>query len=104
MKHSRTIRPLAAVAALCLSLFAAQLAIAQQNEQGRGERRGPPQEAFAACADLSEESQCSFQGKRGEALSGTCIVPPRGEASLVCAPADRQQGQGGDFQPRNTES
>lgn len=103
MNQSRP-NPTLTAAALCIVLSTSHLALAQQSDQGRGERRGPPQQAFTACAELSAESQCSFQGKRGETLSGTCIVPPQGEESLVCAPADHQQRHRGGAQSRNTES
>lgn len=51
----------------------------------RGEHRGPPPEALAACSSLSAGASCSvtFDGK---ALSGTCVAGPNGEA-LACLPA-----------------
>ncbi|NNF16936.1 MAG: hypothetical protein HKN70_09325 [Gammaproteobacteria bacterium] len=71
--------------ALALSFcIAVPLATANSQERGKG-RGGPPQEAFAVCADKVEGDACSFSGRRGDA-AGTCIVPPRGNESLVCAP------------------
>jgi len=54
-------------------------------------RKGPPAEAFEACASLSVDDACSFSTPRGDA-SGQCVSPPRGdEAQLVCMP----EGMGG---------
>ena len=69
------------------------------NGQGRGQgkaRRGnrqPRQEAFDACVNQSEGDACSFENRRGETMTGTCITPPRGEESLVCLP-DNFKGKG----------
>ena len=71
----------------CLSI---PLANAEPGERD-GRRGGPPQEAFDACVGLVEGDACSFSGDRGDA-EGSCIVPPRGEETLVCAPADRRPG------------
>ena len=65
-----------------------------EREGGRG---GPPQEAFDACVDKVEGDACSFSGRRGD-VEGSCIVPPRGEESLVCAPA------GGPPEPRHPDA
>jgi hypothetical protein len=54
-------------------------------DQQSGERRGPPPEAIAACADHTEGVSCSFTGHRGE-ITGSCFVPPKDEEELVCAP------------------
>lgn len=43
----------------------------------RGERRGPPPEAFEACADLAEAAVCEVQTRRGDLLPGQCRVPRR---------------------------
>lgn len=64
----------------------------------RDGRRGPPQEAFDACVEKVEGDACGFSGRRGD-VEGSCIVPPRGEESLVCAPADRHH----KFAPRGDE-
>ena len=75
-------------------ILAASLSIpaAYAEPGGRdGRRGGPPQEAFDACVDKVEGDACSLTGDRGDA-EGSCIVPPRGEETLVCAPADRGPG------------
>ena len=57
-----------------------------QRGGGSGPRRGPPQEAFAACDGKSEGDSCSVETPRGT-LEGTCGRPPRGEDErLVCMP------------------
>ena len=60
---------------------------AQAQSGERGGRRGPPPEALEACTDKVEGDACSFSGPRGD-VEGSCIVPPRGEESLICGPAD----------------
>lgn len=66
------------------------LAIAEPGGRD-GRRGGPPQEAFDACVGMVEGDACSFTGDRGDA-EGSCIVPPRGEETLVCAPSDGGPG------------
>ncbi len=76
---------------LCTLLSAA--AAAEPEE--RPERRGPPPEAMEACGDLAEGDSCSFTGRRGESLTGSCFAPPRDEAVLACRPDNAP--------PRNSE-
>lgn len=54
-------------------------------DQQSGKRRGPPPEAFAACADQAEGAACSFSGRRGD-VTGSCIIPRHEQGELVCAP------------------
>ena len=63
---------------------------------GRGERRGPPPEAYEACAELAAGDSCEVTGRRGETLRGYCIVPSEEEGTLVCAP---EGGPGGEREP-----
>jgi len=53
---------------------------------GMNDRRGPPPEALSACEGSSDGNSCSFTGRNGEALSGTCHT--HGE-QLACAPSGR---------------
>ncbi len=47
--------------------------------QGSGQqRKGPPPEAIQACQGKSANAACSFTGRNGETLSGTCFAPPAG--------------------------
>ncbi len=56
--------------------------------QGRGPQGGkPPQEAFDACQDSSSGDACEVLTRRGDKLTGQCLVPPRGEEEvLLCVP------------------
>ena len=53
------------------------------SREGR-DRRGPPPEAFEACASASEGSSCSFSGRRGEAVQGVCEIVR--DEQLACVP------------------
>lgn len=56
------------------------------NAQEKGQRRGPPPpEAIEACTSQVEAAACSFTGQRGD-ITGTCMVSPRGQDQLICAP------------------
>ncbi|MEO8383846.1 MAG: hypothetical protein ABI583_01280 [Betaproteobacteria bacterium] len=47
--------------------------------QGNGERpHGPPPEAVAACKGLASAATCSFVGRQGENMTGTCFKPSAG--------------------------
>ena len=70
---------------------------AETGRGGQGGQGGPPQEAIQACASLTEGTACSFTGRQGETMTGSCITPPRGEASLICAP------EGGNARPPRPE-
>jgi len=53
--------------------------------QPPGGRGGPPPEAIEACSNLSEGDTCTFEGRRGDSLTGVCFAPPR-EEELACKP------------------
>lgn len=53
---------------------------------GMNDRRGPPPEALSACEGSNEGNSCSFTGRNGEALSGSCRS--HGD-QLACAPSGR---------------
>ncbi|MEQ9462653.1 MAG: hypothetical protein RJQ10_03245 [Haliea sp.] len=77
----------------------AQVACAQPGG-GQGARRGPPPEAYEACADLAAGDSCTMTGRRGDTLEGSCIVPSEDESSVVCAPEggpgdERDSGRSG---------
>lgn len=83
-------------------IFAAYLSSTVANAepgQQSGARRGPPPQAFDACADQPEGADCRFTGHRGD-VTGSCIVPRQeGHAEeLVCAP------EGGPPRDREPES
>lgn len=73
-----------AAAAFILTLSVSALSCAQPG--GRGRPQGPPPEATEACKSLSVGDACSFSGRRGEDLAGTCINPGGDEDTLACAP------------------
>ena len=50
----------------------------------RHEHRGPPEVALEACASSVQGDPCSFEGRRGEALEGTCEAPD--DKPLACRP------------------
>ena len=58
-----------------------------------GNRGGPPQAAFDACADKASGDSCQMTGRRGEELEGSCVIPSGKDDTLVCAP---EGGPGGD--------
>lgn len=70
-----------AVTVILSTVLLPTIASAQEN----GQRRGPPPEAFEACANQAEAAACSFSGNRGD-VTGTCMMPPQGESELICAP------------------
>jgi len=51
----------------------------------RGERRGPPPEALAACKGASAGKACSFKGREDRTVKGTCFAPEG--RPLACRPA-----------------
>lgn len=44
----------------------------------------PPPEALSACESQAEDASCSFTGRHGETLSGSCLATP--DATLACRP------------------
>jgi hypothetical protein len=52
----------------------------QGQGQGQGGQGGrphhPPREAIAACESKASGAACSFTGREGETVSGTCFAPP----------------------------
>ena len=73
-----------------IALLAATLIIgtayadSDQDKKPRGEHRGPPKVALEACANSVQGDPCSFEGRRGEALEGTCEAPS--DKPLACRP------------------
>lgn len=57
---------------------------AQPSQNGRPS--GPPTVAIEACANAEQGNSCSFSGRRGETIQGTCRTGPNGEEQLACAP------------------
>ncbi len=61
------------------------------DREGRG-RHGPPPEAIEACASASEGSSCSFTGRRGDTLQGTCEIIR--DDQLACVPENAPERPG----------
>lgn len=64
-------------AAPILSLMAALLlsspsGYANNNEQAKGERRGPPPEAFTACEGKASGDTAQLETRNGKTLAGVC--------------------------------
>jgi hypothetical protein len=72
------------LALVLTSCVATNIAKAQPSGQS-GKRHGPPAQAREACSNSSAGDSCSFSGRRGDSVEGTCIVP-RSEDGLACAP------------------
>ena len=79
-------------------LLAGAAAADNSSEKQRGERRGPPQVAVEACAAAVEGDPCSFQGRRGNTLEGSCAS--RDDKPLACRP----DGHGKRDRPESPET
>jgi hypothetical protein len=80
--------------ALGLSLVLSACASADRpagDREGRG-RHGPPPEAVEACTSVSEGGSCSFTGRRGETLEGTCEIVR--DEQLACVPENAPERYG----------
>ena len=53
---------------------------------GQGGKKRPPKEALEACSGKTSGTQCSFSGRGGETVSGTCWSPETSKP-LACKPA-----------------
>ncbi len=92
MKHLSTI--------LVILAFS-QFVNAQQAKRRGGRPHGPPPEAIEACSNANANDSCSFEGRRGEALSGTCADSPQG---LACRPEGKPPRHGNDQQDDRGDS
>jgi len=98
MRNNVTHQRIAMALFFAMSLSATFASAKPDDNQDR-ERRGPPPEAFEACANLSEDAACSFQGRRGD-LEGICIIPRHDDEALVCAPAGGPPDDRAEKEPR----
>ncbi len=76
------------IKSLILSLLISTLfstASAEKDNKSQMKRKPPP-EAFSACAELEEDSACSFSTEDGKNIKGSCKEPRRSAESLVCKP------------------
>lgn len=65
-------------------LFATTACVANAQGSSRGERRGPPPEAFTACEAKSSGVSCQVKTPHGDTVPGIC-ESPQGNI-LVCVP------------------
>lgn len=70
----------------CLLTSMAAMARPPMGEGGPRGHRGPPPEAIEACAAVHEGAACSFSGRFGETLHGSCETVRHGE--VACVPDD----------------
>lgn len=84
--------------AMFLTIGSVSLFAADGDEPAhRHGRHKPPQEAFDACANLTENASCQFVGRNNETVEGVCSLPPKKaeDAALSCRPnlppKDREQ-------------
>lgn len=73
------------ITSLILSTLFLSNSMAQDSSR---KRRGPPQEAIDACQSSSAGDSCSFSGRDGETLSGTCDQKEE-SSPLTCKPERR---------------
>jgi hypothetical protein len=78
--------------AILFTLSIPTLAMARGDGDRPPQRRGsPPQVALDACASAELSAPCSFVGRRGEELTGTCESI---QDQLACVPeGHRDRGQ-----------
>lgn len=69
-----------------VSLLLVSTAYAESDDANkpRREHRGPPEAALEACSGAVQGDPCSFEGRRGDTLEGTCEAPA--EKPLACRP------------------
>lgn len=72
-----------ATAVFLITIILASARTDAEEEKSEEEKR-PPREAVEACETASEGDACSFSGREGENVSGSCAAPP--ERPLACRP------------------
>ena len=97
MKQTAKNTSLTAVLALTATLWGCAAPMQQgeaDNRQGgqKQDRRGPPAEAFEACAAAVESDSCTVVTPRGE-VTGQCVVARDQSKGLVCQPEGMKKPQ-----------
>ena len=72
---------------------------AAQEPPSRGDRRGPPPEAYTACEALNQNDVCSVVTPR-ETLSGSCQIDRRKKSVLICIPDNKNHRKKHDKRKR----
>lgn len=75
------------------ALLAGAMGAAAAQPANGGEHRGPPREALVACESKAAGTACSFTGRQGSAVTGTCWAPEG--KPLACKP-EHPPGEGGE--------
>lgn len=114
MSHSIT--RIAQATLLIATVATSSVALAgDHGKDGKKGRRGPPPQAFEACEGLQKGTVCEVQTRRGNLLTGECVVPRRklrqrlnAEAGAdanapIDAPAQAQTDEQTDARPVITE-
>lgn len=78
---------------LALSILALAAPLAAQDGRRGPPHGGPPPEALAACTSHARGAVCTFTGRGGESLTGTCVSPDA-SLPLACMPAGGPGGHG----------
>jgi len=68
----------------------------------QGTRQGRPQEALDACATSAQGAACSFTGRNGNTIDGSCVTPPNTN-ELACAPQGMIPQQNGQMPNGGTD-
>lgn len=72
-----------AISGVCTADAASKL-FCRPERPPHGEHRGPPPEAFAACAGKADSAACTVTTPDGSARGGTCKTGP--DDKVACAP------------------
>jgi hypothetical protein len=72
--------------ALIATVLVAAVAYAEPDEDTKPNRghRGPPEAALEVCSSSVQGDPCSFEGRRGDSLSGNCEA--HDDEALACRP------------------
>ncbi len=72
MKTQSAVKGVAIIILLALLSVVTACANSSRDGGGRGGQQGPPPEAIAACEGKAQGDSVSFEGRKGESLTGTC--------------------------------
>ncbi|GLR12746.1 hypothetical protein GCM10007907_15360 [Chitinimonas prasina] len=93
--HKPLLKRIAPMIALALSLPSLAAANPAAPGQAPGQRRVPPNEAFAACDGKQEGVKVSFTTPHGDTVSGTCKMIAARLAAIPDHPPRQRPGEPG---------
>lgn len=76
------------------SLILTTSPLSAEQKPGKGGHHPPPPEAIEACESLKVGDPCSFEGRNGEELEGSCFTPSQ-DKPVACKPSQPPPGEGG---------